>query len=201
LPGFLGLTPTPLLWEDFWALIPPLSGDLPVYIMIFVEKRTVKVDLDEVVVKYRPIVSFKVKKSLGTRTPDWEDVVNEIITQVIEKVKKGEFRGDSSIGTFIYTVTSRRIVDYIRQKTKILKGIPEPATLPDPCDDAESRERARVLAEAIKQLKPKFKEVLNLYYYQELSREEVAHRLGISPRRVSERLNYAQKLLRKMIKP
>jgi RNA polymerase sigma-70 factor (ECF subfamily) len=197
----LGLTPTPLLWEDFWALIPPLSGDLPVYIMIFVEKRTVKVDLDEVVVKYRPIVSFKVKKSLGTRTPDWEDVVNEIITQVIEKVKKGEFRGDSSIGTFIYTVTSRRIVDYIRQKTKILKGIPEPATLPDPCDDAESRERARVLAEAIKQLKPKFKEVLNLYYYQELSREEVAHRLGISPRRVSERLNYAQKLLRKMIKP
>lgn len=169
--------------------------------MIFVEKRTVKVDLDEVVVKYRPIVSFKVKKSLGTQTPDWEDVVNEIITQVIEKVKKNEFRGDSSIGTFIYTITTRRIVDYIRQKTKILKGIPEPAPLPDPCADAESRERARVLAEAIKQLKPKFKEVLNLYYYQELSREEVAQRLGISPRRVSERLNYAQKLLRKMIKP
>jgi RNA polymerase sigma-70 factor (ECF subfamily) len=169
--------------------------------MIFVEKRTVRVDLDEVVVKYRPIVSFKVKKSLGTQTPDWEDVVNEVITQVIEKVKKGEFRGDSSIGTFIYTVTTRRIVDFIRQKTKVLKGIPEPAPLPDPCDDAESRERARVLAEAIKLLKPKFKEVLNLYYYQELSREEVAQRLGISPRRVSERLNYAQKLLRKMIKP
>jgi RNA polymerase sigma-70 factor (ECF subfamily) len=167
--------------------------------MIFVEKRTVEVDLDEVVVKYRPIVSFKVKKSLGTQTPDWEDVVNEIITQVIEKVKKGEFRGDSSIGTFIYTVTTRRIVDYIRQKTKILKGIPEPAPLPDPCDNAESREKARVLADAIKQLKPKFKEVLNLYYYQELSREEVAQRLGISPRRVSERLNYAQRLLRKMI--
>jgi RNA polymerase sigma-70 factor (ECF subfamily) len=167
--------------------------------MIFVEKRTVEVDLDDVVVKYRPIVSFKVKKSLGTQTPDWEDVVNEIITQVIEKVKKGEFRGDSSIGTFIYTVTTRRIVDYIRQKTKILKGIPEPAPLPDPCDNAESREKARVLADAIKQLKPKFKEVLNLYYYQELSREEVAQRLGISPRRVSERLNYAQRLLRKMI--
>ncbi len=159
------------------------------------------VDLDDVVSKYRPIVSFKVKKSLGAQTPDWEDVVNEIITQVIEKVKKGEFRGDSSIGTFIYTITMRRIVDHIRQKTKILKGIPEPAPLPDPCDDAESRERARLLAEAIKQLKPKFKEVLNLYYYQELSREEVAQRLGISPRRVSERLNYAQKLLRRMIRP
>jgi RNA polymerase sigma-70 factor (ECF subfamily) len=159
-----------------------------------------QLNLDEVVEKYRPVVSFKVKKSLGTRTPDWEDVVNEVITQVIEKVKKGEFRGESSIGTFIYTITSRRIVDHIRQKTKVLRGIPEPAILPDPLDDAEARERARILGEAIKRLKPKFKEVLDLYYYQELSRDEVAERLGISPRRVSERINYAQKLLRKIIK-
>ena len=164
------------------------------------EYRPPEIDLNEVVVKYRPVVSFKVKKSLGAQTPDWEDVVNEVITQVIEKVKKGEFRGESSIGTFIYTITSRRIVDHIRQKTKVLRSVPEPTPLPDPCKDAESRERARILAEAIQQLKPKFKEVLNLYYYQELSRGEVAQRLGISPRRVSERLNYAQKLLRKMIK-
>jgi RNA polymerase sigma-70 factor (ECF subfamily) len=152
------------------------------------------------VVKYRPVVSFKVRKSLGSYTPDWEDVVDEVITQVIEKVQKGEFRGESSIGTFIYTVTSRRIVDYIRQKTKVLRGIPEPSPWPDPSEDAESRERSRIVAAAIQQLKPKFKEVLNLYYYQELSRDEVAQRLGISPRRVSERLNYAQKLLKKMIK-
>jgi RNA polymerase sigma factor (sigma-70 family) len=165
-----------------------------------VEHRPPEIDLNEVVVKYRPVVSFKVKKSLGAQTPDWEDVVNEVITQVIEKVKKGEFRGESSIGTFIYTITSRRIVDHIRQKTKVLRSAPEPAPLPDPCDDAERREKARILAEAIQQLKPKFKEVLNLYYYQELTRDEVAERLGISPRRVSERLNYAQKLLRKMIK-
>ena len=164
------------------------------------EYRPPEIDLNEVVVKYRPVVSFKVKKSIGAQTPDWEDVVNEVITQVIEKVKKGEFRGESSIGTFIYTITSRRIVDHIRQKTKVLRSAPEPAALPDPCEDAERREKARILAEAIQQLKPKFKEVLNLYYYQELTRDEVAQRLGISPRRVSERLNYAQKLLRKMIR-
>jgi RNA polymerase sigma factor (sigma-70 family) len=165
-----------------------------------VENRPPQIDLNEVVVKYRPVVSFKVKKSLGAQTPDWEDVVNEVITQVIEKVRKGEFRGDSSIGTFIYTITSRRIVDHIRQKTKVLRSVPEPAALPDPCDSAEHRERARILAEAIQRLKPKFKDVLDLYYYQELSRDEVAERLGISPRRVSERLNYAQRLLRKIMK-
>jgi len=165
-----------------------------------VEQKASAVDLDEIVLRYRPVVSFKVKKSLGSQTPDWEDVVNEIITQVIEKVQNGEFRGESSIGTFIYTITSRRIIDFIRQKTRVLKEAPEPAPWPDPCEDAEARERSRILAEAIKRLKPKFKEVLELYYYQELSRNEVAERLGISPRRVSERINYAQKLLRKMIK-
>jgi len=166
-----------------------------------VNVRVQDINLDEVVAKYRPVVSFKVRKSLGSQTPDWEDVVNEIITQVIEKVTRGEFRGESSIGTFIYTITSRRIVDFIRQKTRVLRGGPEPAPLPDPSEDAEAQERARMVAGAIQQLKPKFKEVLNLYYYQELSRDEVAARLGISPRRVSERLNYAQKLLRKLVKP
>jgi RNA polymerase sigma-70 factor (ECF subfamily) len=193
-------SPPPIFEGEKSLSTPPLSYQGAIYIMKTVEQRPPELNLDEIVQKYRTVVGFKVKKSLGTRTPDWEDVVNEVITQVIEKVKKGEFRGESSIGTFIYTITSRRIVDYIRQKTKVLKGIPEPAVLPDPCDDAERRERTRVLADAIKRLKPKFREVLDLYYYQELSRQEVAQRLGISPRRVSERLNYAQKLLRKMIK-
>ena len=83
------------------------------------QKKDNGVDLEKVITKYRSVISFRVRKSLGTYNPDWEDVVNEIITNVIEKVKKGEFRGDSSIGTFIYTITSRRIVDYIRQKSKV----------------------------------------------------------------------------------
>lgn len=158
------------------------------------------VDLDELVRKYRPVVSFRVRKALGGATPDWEDVADEIITQVIEKVRNGEFRGDSSIGTFIYTITSRRIVDHIREKTKVLRHAPEPVPFPDPGEAVEAQERAARIAEAVKGLKPKFREVLYLYYYKELPREEVAKRLGIPPRRVSERVNYALKLIKKDLK-
>jgi RNA polymerase sigma-70 factor (ECF subfamily) len=158
------------------------------------------INLEEIVLKYRPVVSFKVKKSLGSRTPDWEDVVEEILAQVIGAVQKGEFRGDSSIGTFIYTITSRRIVDYIRQKTRILSQAPEPAHLPDPHDSLEQAERSEHMAKAIQGLNEKYRQALYLYYYQELSREEVGQRLGISPARVSERINYAHKLLRKIMK-
>lgn len=165
-----------------------------------VKERKAKFDLEEIVAKYRPIVSFKVKKSIGAQTPDWEDIVNEIMLNVIQKLKREEFRGESSIGTFIYTITSRRIIDHIRQKTKILKHIPEPVTFLSPCEQIENREKEEFMAKALNKLKPKYKQILYLYYYKELSREEVAQRLGVSPRRVSERVNYAQKLLKKIIK-
>jgi RNA polymerase sigma-70 factor, ECF subfamily len=162
--------------------------------------RKAETDLDQVVTQYRPVVSFKVRKSLGGGNPDWEDVVNEIMMQVIQKIQSGEFRGESSVGTFIYTITTRRIIDYIRQKTRVLRHAPEVSPLPDPHDKVEQDERAARLGEAIKQLKPKFKDVLYLYYFKDLSREEVAQKLGISPAKVSERVNYAQKLLRRILK-
>ena len=157
-------------------------------------------DYEEIIAKYKPVVTYRVKKSLGTRTPDWEDIVNEIMVNVFEKLEKGEFRGDSSIGTFIFTITSRRIIDHIRHKSKVLKYAPEPDPYPSPHEHIENKERAELTARAIERLKPKYKKILYLYYYKELSRDEVAQKLGISPRRVSERVNYAQKLLRKMMK-
>jgi RNA polymerase sigma-70 factor, ECF subfamily len=165
-----------------------------------VPERRPEIDLDELVLKFRPIVSFRVRRALGGGTPDWEDVANEVITQVIEKVRKGEFRGESSIGTFIYTITSRRIVDHIREKTKVLKHVPEPCGYPAPYEGIEAREKAALIAEAVRNLKPKFREVLELYYYKEMPREEVSRALGIPPRRVSERVNYALKLIKKGLK-
>ena len=165
------------------------------------ESEKKELPLDEVILQYRTVISFRVRRALGSSTPDWEDVVDEILMQAIERVKSGGFRGDSSVGTFLYTITSRRIIDHIRQKTKVLRHAPEPAPFPDPHVEAEGRERARQISDAVERLKPKFRDVLYLYYYKELSRDEVARELGISPRRVSERVNYAIKLVKKSVKP
>jgi len=162
--------------------------------------RTESLNIKDVILKYRPVITFRVKKAIGIRTPDWEDVVDEIVINIIEKLQKQEFRGESSIGTFIYTITSRRIIDFIRKKSKVLRHAPEPNPFPAPDDHVENLERSKMMAENLAKLKPKYKEVLFLYYYRDLSREEVARRLGISPRRVSERVNYAQKLLKKHLK-
>ena len=162
--------------------------------------KTEGLDLEQVILKYKPVITFRVKKALGSHGPDWEDVVQEILSQAVQKIQSGEFRGDSSAGTFLYTITSRRIIDFIRHKTKVLKEAPEPVPLADPYKDAMERERSEMLASALAKLKPKYREVLYLYYYQELSRDEVAARLGIPARKVSERVNYAQKLMKKLVR-
>ncbi|MDD8031742.1 MAG: sigma-70 family RNA polymerase sigma factor [Acidobacteriota bacterium] len=163
---------------------------------------TKKVDEDirELVVRYRPIITFRVRKALGASNTDCEDLVSEIISQVLEKIKTGEFRGESSLGTFVYTISSRRIVDYIREKTKIMKYAPEPLPFPDPQETLETQETANKVRKALSKLKPKYRDIIYLYYYQELNREEVAAKLGISTRKVSELVNYALKLIRNEIK-
>jgi len=159
-----------------------------------------EINLEEIHIKYSPLIRFRIKRSLGESYSDWEGIANEIITTAIEKIKKGEFRGESTIGTFIYTITSRRIIDYIRQKSKGLKHSPEPASFSVSHEQIEKKERAEMIAKAIRKLKHKYRKVLYLYYYKEFSREEVAQRLGITPRRISKLVNCSQKLLKKMIK-
>lgn len=156
--------------------------------------------LEEAIRKYTPVITFRVRKALGSSMPDCEDIVNEIMMQAIEKVRTGEFRGESSLGTFLYTITSRRIVDFIRAKSRTLQHAPEPVPFPDPQQEVENRERAEMIKQAVSSLKPKFRDTIYLYYYMELPREEVAKRLGISTHQVSERVNYAVKLIKKQLK-
>jgi RNA polymerase sigma-70 factor (ECF subfamily) len=156
-------------------------------------------ELDRVLDKLRPLIGYKIKKVLGTATPDWEDIVNEVLMQAGEKIASGEFRGESSVGTFVYTITSRRIIDHIRRKSRVLRDAPEAGLLPDPQEQVERNEQVELLLEAIRHLKPRHREALELFYLQELPREEVARRMKTSPAKISEWANYAKKSLRKIM--
>ena len=159
-----------------------------------------EIDLEAVVARFRPVIGFKIRRALGWQNPDWEDLTNEVLAQTIAKVRSGEFRGESKIGTFIYTITCRRIVDHIREKSKIARRFPAENDAAAAQDRIEREERLRELATAVAALPPKYREVLDLYYYREMSREETAVRLGITPAQVSERVHYARKLLQKSMR-
>ncbi len=47
------------------------------------DRKKQETNLEEIYAKYGPVVRFRVRKSIGASNPDWEDIANEIITNVI----------------------------------------------------------------------------------------------------------------------
>jgi RNA polymerase sigma factor (sigma-70 family) len=157
-------------------------------------------DPEELLVKYWPQISYRVKNSIGRSTPDWEDVASEILVAVIEALRRDKFRGDSSLGTFVYSVTTNKIIDHIRQKKKILSPFPEPSRDFDPYLHVENQERVRLVAKFLKKLKPKYADVLYLHYYLDLPQSEIAKVYGISTGTMNTWIKTARNTLKKLMK-
>ena len=155
---------------------------------------------EEILLKYWPQISYRVKNSIGRSTPDWEDVGSEILVGVIEAIRKNTFRGESSLATFIYSVTTHKIIDHIRQKTKPLERVPEPGQGYDPPTHVEKQEQVRLVAESLKNLKPRYADILYLHYYLDLSRNDIALLYGISPGRVGVLIATARNTLKGLMK-
>ena len=158
------------------------------------------VDLEEVILKCWPQINFRVRKSIGYKDSNWEDIAGDILMNTLEAIRAGKYKGRSSIETFIYTITTRRIIDYIRKKYRTLKSVPEQGHPPDPYEYVKKKEGYELLAKHLRALKPKHADMLYLYYYLELPRNEIAALYGISLQRVSEILSEAKKSLRLIIK-
>jgi len=157
-------------------------------------------DIEKIILTYWPQINFRVRKSLGVTNSDWEDVAADVLMDAVRALKNGIFKGKSSVGTFIYVITSRRINDYLREKYRKLATLflDENQTV-DPIDRVKRREGERLLWDAIKRLKPRQADMLYLHYYLGLTQKEVAKIFGLSTRRVSELLKHARQILKRIM--
>lgn len=104
------------------------------------------------------------------------------------------FEGRCSEKTWLTGIAMNVCRSMLRKKRPIfLDDLPECAdTAPEPSDGTVLR--------AIHGLKPKYREVVLLYYYQELSQREIAQALHLSVPNVSARLCRGREMLRKALK-
>jgi len=130
--------------------------------------------------------------------PDCDDLTSEILQAVIASLRTGTFRGDCQLGTFIHTIAKNKITDFLRRRrpeaAELHEEIPDPA--PGPDETVIRDETARSVRACLSRLKPKYRSVIYLYYYEGLSVAEIAQELGLKPRKVSEWKDYGLKLVR-----
>lgn len=130
-----------------------------------------------------------------------QDIVQDVCVKIIEK--GDQFRGESTYKTYLMKMTINRCHDYLRSwsyRNQLLtnhftylftKTSPEMKII-------EKNEKTR-LAIHIFKLKPKYREVIVLYYYEDFSVKEIAELLSCSENTVKTRLSRARHQLKERI--
>lgn len=151
-------------------------------------------------------IRFIVLSRLCNHLEEIDDVVQDIKMAVVISLRKGNFSNEKdgvTLGGYVYGITMNKISDYLKKlyrDSKIKADYAEDEV--QPLTDTEFIEKDEIkehLKKAIANLKHKYKEIIYLRYYEELSVQEISNQLNLPARRVSERINYAIKLLKKEV--
>ncbi|MBP5490124.1 MAG: sigma-70 family RNA polymerase sigma factor [Lachnospiraceae bacterium] len=133
---------------------------------------------------------------------DAEDLAEETIIEL--GTKKPRFSGRSSFKTWLYAIGRHRAIDHLRRRTKEVVGIPEDIerqiadteTVEERCmRDEEKKELYR----AMRNLKPEYRRVLWLKYFESMSVDEIALVIGRSRHSVYHLSERAVKELRERL--
>jgi RNA polymerase sigma-70 factor (ECF subfamily) len=107
-----------------------------------------------------------------------EDVANDMAQEACIKayLQLGRYRPEHRFSTWLYKIATNTCLDYLRSRHHVaLDDIPElPANSPLPEAEASANDEARRLHQAVAKLPLKYQTAISLYYWQDLSYEEIA---------------------------
>ena len=109
---------------------------------------------------------------------DAQDIIQESILSFIQIVQEGKFRGESSIKTFLYSLTRNIWLNELKKRGRMTKRNKifeegkddlENSTL----DGVEKREANKQLLDILNELGEGCRKILTLFYYENLSMKEI----------------------------
>jgi RNA polymerase sigma factor (sigma-70 family) len=129
------------------------------------------------------LVHAYIAKNNGT-SDDAEDMLQEAVVIVWERIRAGRYEHKAQLSTFVYSTVRnmwmRKLARARRQSRVDDIGDTLPSDDLSPLEELIHSEKASRLAEALKQLGEQCRELLLLFYWEELSMEEIADRLGFA---------------------
>jgi RNA polymerase sigma-70 factor (ECF subfamily) len=136
---------------------------------------------------------------VGSRA-DAEDVAQDVCIRLVDRIVA--FAGESRFSTWLYAVVLNACRDHFRrQRTFRDKLSGYAASLAqDSADWADSEEKVRWLYRALDGLSPALKETALLILAEDVTQEDAAAILGISPGTVAWRMSEVKKRLRELAK-
>lgn len=140
-----------------------------------------------------------------------EDLLVEVFTKAFRKLDT--FQPKSSFSSWISTIAKNHTLDYLRKKRPIKVSLDAAMDSDDdsPYLELEDQEpiavdqiilaeRNKRVRQIVDKLKPKYRTLIELRYYKELSYEEIAQKLNIPLGTVKAQLFRARDLLSQIVK-
>jgi len=152
---------------------------------------------DAIVSEYQPRVTGLAYRLLGW-TADVEDVVQEVFLAVYRHL--GRFRGESSMKTWITTITVNKCRSWRRKQLLKLKLLQQAGEKPVAVAAADERmmdqETLGQVREALLGLPGRYREVVVLHYLESMGIAEIAEVLNLTRNAVDVRLSRARAQLK-----
>jgi RNA polymerase sigma factor (sigma-70 family) len=152
---------------------------------------------DEVIRRYSADVQRLARRILGWRHAEAEDVAQDVFVQVF--LKRAAFRGDSSLKTWLTRITVNRCRSVQRRKLLSLAGLWNILHPRQPAGPSGDEDTAHGVRAAVLRLPAREREVVVMYYLEEMPAAEVAAVLNLSATAMNVRLHRARKRLEHLL--
>lgn len=154
--------------------------------------------------RYRDTIYYLHLKMVSNPS-DAEDLTIEAFGKAFKSIDT--YTPEFAFSTWLFKIATNNCIDFIRKKQMIpspldqLQNEEDDATAslqsdsPDPEEILINEQKIKILREIVDQLKPLYRDLIELRYFREFSYEEIASELNLPVGTVKARLNRAKHLL------
>ena len=133
------------------------------------------VRFEEIYREYRPKVLDYIRSHVNS-PEDAEDLCSEVFRKVLEHLDPA---AGNAVSSYIYTITSRTVVDYYRTR-RIQPALDEEIPDPDSMEEALlSRETLEQLAAALRELPERERDIIVLHYSAGEPLREISRKMDL----------------------
>ena len=161
----------------------------------------------ELLQRYRESVFYMMMKMCNNRD-DAEDLTIEAFGRAFKKLE--QYSPDYAFSTWLFKIASNNAIDFLRKKKQKFalsidtkapdtEGSDHSANIRanalDPEEQYIRKQKIDNVRDLVNNLKPKYKEMIELFYFQEMSHEEISKKLGLPIGTIKAQLFRARDLL------
>lgn len=165
----------------------------------------------ELMGRYRDSVYFMLLKMVNSKD-DAEDLTVEAFGKAFKRLS--QYTPNYAFSTWLFRIATNNCIDFIRRKRKNTFSIDQPMSdeeggelvldlrseMPDPEENVMKKQKIAMLRELVDKMKPRYRTLIEMRYFQELSYEEIAQELDLPLGTVKAQLFRAREFLYNVLK-